>query len=107
MTPRAPVERPSEIDHERTNRQAIREALRQGPRTARELATALSLREREVIEDLEHVRRSVRPGERFVVVPAICKRCQSVFEDRARLTRPSRCPRCKSERIGAPKFALE
>jgi hypothetical protein len=40
----------------------------------------------------------------------ICVHCQScgfTFRDRSRLETPSRCPRCKRERIDEPLFRIE
>lgn len=107
MRPRRTDEQSSETAHTQTARQLIRDAIRQGPRTSRDLAHDLSMRERDVIEHLEHLRRSANSGEKFVIEPAVCRHCSAIFEDRERLTRPSRCPRCKSERIVPPKFVLE
>ena len=88
-----------------TARQALLEALRQGPRTARELSAAVSLPEREVLAHLEHLERSLARGELELRVEAPrCQECGFGFKKRERLGRPSRCPRCKSERLDAPLF---
>ncbi|ACB40564.1 transcriptional regulator [Pyrobaculum neutrophilum] len=63
------------------------------------------LKPSELYEELEHVKKTLkRMGYRLEVVPATCKRCGFQFTDRERLKKPSRCPRCKSERIDPPRF---
>ena len=90
-----------------TLREKLHAALLEGPVTLRDLSQIVGLKEREIIDHLEHVRRSARrSGERFVIEPAACVACGMSFEDRRRFTKPSRCPRCKSERIRAPRFHL-
>jgi predicted Zn-ribbon and HTH transcriptional regulator len=50
-----------------------------------------------------------RDGLRLRTEPARCTACGFVFGDRAerRLHTPSRCPRCRSERISEPRFRIE
>jgi transcriptional regulator len=90
-----------------TLRQALVAELRQGWRSAYELSAAVSIREREVFEHLAHLEKSLARGdERLIVEPARCAGCGFTFDKRERLTRPSRCPRCKAERVEAPRFAI-
>ena len=89
-------------------RGALREALREGPATARELSERVGIREREVAGHLEHLARSVAAaGERLVVEPAACLACGYVFRGRSRLARPSACPRCRSTHLSPPSFCVE
>jgi predicted Zn-ribbon and HTH transcriptional regulator len=95
-----------------TVRERIIRALLESPRplTARQLGAlaGAELTPSEVYGELEHVRRTLkRMGCRLLVVPARCKSCGYEFAGRERLKRPSRCPRCKSERIEPPKFYIE
>ena len=100
--PSAPAER-----HE-TVRQSLVRHLRRGPHTARELAAALRLRERDVVEHLEHLERSLRRGrERFAVEPPLCSACGYDFPGRTRLSRPGSCPRCRAQQIEPPAFRIE
>ncbi len=74
--------------------------------TARDLSYVVSIPEREVSDHLEHLARSLRAGgERLVVEPPACVACGFTFEERT--SPPSRCPRCKSERIRPPEFSIE
>lgn len=89
-----------------TRRQELIAQLENGPATLRELAERLGLRVRDVVDDLEHIRRSL--GDRKLRVdPAVCLKCNYAFEDRRRLTRPSRCPNCRKERITWPVLRIE
>jgi predicted Zn-ribbon and HTH transcriptional regulator len=95
-------------ERQATIRAALREALRAGPRTARELSGAVGVPEKQVAAHLEHLARSLKAsGERLRVEPARCQDCGFTFRKRDRLSRPSRCPVCRSERLDAPRFAIE
>ncbi|HHH29935.1 MAG TPA: transcriptional regulator [Polyangiaceae bacterium] len=92
---------------DQTTREKLAEALRAGPVSARDLSQMVGISEREVRSHLEHVRRSIeRGGERFVVEAAHCKKCGFAFESRKKMGIPSRCPKCKAERIEPPRFAV-
>ncbi len=85
------------------------------PLTAREIAELVGLDpstgEREVYEHLRHVAKTLRRrlGGRaaLYMVPPSCRDCGYVFTDLTEPRRPSRCPRCKSERISPPRFYIE
>ncbi len=90
-----------------TIRQQIIDLLAEGERGAREISQMLRIREREVYDHLEHIERSVasRKG-RFIVTPARCLECSYLFENRRRLTKPGRCPRCKGEHVADPRYRV-
>jgi transcriptional regulator len=88
-------------------RQDLLQHLREKPCTLRELALGLGLREKETSEHLGHARHSLEPGERLREEPAQCLACGFSFTKRERLTTPSRCPRCRSERIRPATFSVE
>ncbi len=92
---------------ERTRRQEIAARLRECECTVESLARDLRMRITHVIEDLEHVRTSLRPPERLRVEPPECDSCGYIFRDRVRIGTPSRCPRCRSERIAPPRYRIE
>jgi predicted Zn-ribbon and HTH transcriptional regulator len=82
--------------------------LRDDWQDARQLSQLSRLSEREVYEHLKHLELGARGSEeRLRVQPSECLGCGFVFDERGRLTPPSRCPKCKSERISAPSFRLE
>lgn len=90
-----------------TVRSELRNALRGASSTSRELSQAIGASEREVLEHLPHLARSLaHEGERLVIDPSKCLACGFEFEDRTRLKRPGRCPECKSTRISQPRFAI-
>jgi len=101
-------EPPVPAERGETLRQGLLDELRHGTLSTRELSARLGVRERDITPHLEHLQRSLRArGERLTVLPATCRGCDYVFEDRRALHKPSRCPKCRSERIEAPRFRVE
>jgi transcriptional regulator len=92
----------------RTSRQQIMDLITGSPHSSRDLAQALRISEREIEGHLAHIERSLSRDRtrRFVLQPAVCEHCEFVFRDRTRLTRPSRCARCRSERVSAPRYEI-
>jgi predicted Zn-ribbon and HTH transcriptional regulator len=80
------------------------------PMDVGEIARELGLDPREaasIYEDLEHIARSLKnSGFVLLVQPPTCKSCGYVFRDLKRLKKPSKCPRCRSERIYPPRFII-
>jgi predicted Zn-ribbon and HTH transcriptional regulator len=94
-------------DTTRTIRQRIIDLLIEHQLTARELSQAIGIREREVYGHLAHVARSTAAQDkRLIVHPAQCLVCGYVFENRRRLTRPSRCPRCRHSHLQEPSYQI-
>jgi predicted Zn-ribbon and HTH transcriptional regulator len=90
-----------------TIRDQLHKELCAGWVTARQLSTLVGISEKAVPAHLEHLRKSASgAGERFEVEPAVCNKCDYSFEERERLTRPTRCPKCKGERIDPPRFRI-
>lgn len=90
-----------------TLRQQIRALLEEQAMGAHELSSALSVREKEVYAHLVHVERTVATDKRrFVIHPSRCISCGFEFAKRKRLTRPSRCPKCKSSRLSQPLYQI-
>ena len=91
-----------------TVRHRIALELAQGPLSALDLSGLVGIPEKEIAGHLEHIRQSLhRTGKRLVVQPAECAKCGFLFEKRDRLTRPGKCPVCRSESIHAPLFNIE
>jgi predicted Zn-ribbon and HTH transcriptional regulator len=81
--------------------------LRQEELTAHEISQRARVQEREVAEHLRHLQHSLgHLGERLRTSAPCCIKCGFDFEHRQRHARPSRCPRCKSERIAPPRFSI-
>lgn len=93
-----------------TTREALRALLRQAlqPLTLRELSQQAAVSEREVLDHLEHLERSLsRSGAELAIEPARCLACGFAFEQRTRFKKPGRCPACKATRITPPRFRIE
>jgi predicted Zn-ribbon and HTH transcriptional regulator len=100
-------ERPQLSERQATVREDLRRALREGFVSFRELSVRVRISEKDIAQHLEHLARSVKAsGERLDVEPAQCLGCEFVFKDRTRLTKPSRCPRCRGERLAAARFRI-
>ena len=90
-----------------TIRSALRDALRAGQHTLRELSQLSGVSERDLPEHLEHLARSLsHDAERLVIEAARCLACGFTFEQRTRFKRPGRCPACKATRISQPRFTI-
>lgn len=92
-----------------TPRQYMMDLLSDTYRSSYELAGWLGVSERLVEDHLGHIVKSLARdrGRRFVIDPSACQECRFVFRQRTRLTRPSRCPRCRSESITSPRFMIQ
>ena len=91
-----------------TDRQQLARLLTNAGHTTRALAASLDIPEREVEHHLLHIVKSLHRDHtrRFLLHPSACEDCGYLFRDRTRLTRPSRCPRCRSEAITPPRFEI-
>lgn len=94
---------------ERTPRQRIIDLLIGARLSSYQLAQMLGIPERHVEEHLPHVVKTIvrDKTKKFILDPAACRDCGFLFQDRTRLTRPSRCPRCRSEAITDPRYGIE
>ncbi len=91
-----------------TIRDSLREALRAGSATTRDLSKIVAIPEHDVADHLEHLHRSLkRTNERLVIEPPTCLDCNFTFTHRHRFTRPSGCPQCRGRRISLPRFRIE
>ena len=90
-----------------TRREDIYDILKHEKRTAQELANIFKIELSEIVEDLKHLARSVRPVFDLRMYPARCLNCDFAFTDRAKVKAPTKCPKCKSEWIQAPLFFIE
>lgn len=84
-----------------TRRQTLRARLTEGPCTVRGLAEEQSLRVAVVLDDLEHLTRSLR-RDRLEVEPAECLACGFVFRKRKRLSAPSAAPAARARTPRSP-----
>ena len=90
-----------------TIRKQLLDVLACEPRSVSSLARELGLPRREVDDALRHMLRSARAaGHRVVVGPARCRSCGFTFAE-DRLTRPSKCPKCRNSRIFEPQIGVD
>ena len=88
-----------------TLRKKLAEILEQESLDLQEISQFLGIKEKEVLDHLQHIAKSAR-SKRLAVEPAYCKRCGFSFKKRARLNTRGRCPPCRSESIFPPRFQL-
>ena len=88
-----------------TRREEIIEILSKEEKSAQELANRFQVELFEILEDLEHIKHSIKP-KKLVMKPALCKKCGFVFRERSRVKKPGKCPKCKGEWITAPLFRI-
>ncbi len=88
-----------------TRRQEIIKILEKEQISAQDLANQYKVELWEIVEDLEHIKKTVK--QRLKVHPAQCKMCGFLFKERSKIKRPSKCPRCRHERIEAALFKIE
>lgn len=92
-----------------TRRQEISDALHAREWTFEQLRREFECGVRELEDDLRHVERSARRGaHRLLITPARCDACGFEFRgrERKRFHSPSRCPRCRGERIFPARFRI-
>lgn len=90
-----------------TVRQQMIALLKDQELDALELSRLLSIPEKEVYSHLPHLVKTLGKGrERLVVTPYQCLSCQFTFDQRSRMTRPGRCPRCKNTHIRMATYTI-
>jgi len=89
-----------------TRREEITTLLEKEPLSAHELALRFEALPQDIVEDLEHIKKSIKP-KKLVVIPAKCEDCGFVFKEREKIKKPSKCPKCRGERIFAPLFKIK
>ena len=52
-------------------------------------------------------KRSVKGEAELIIDPATCKGCGFQFRERSRIKTPSKCPRCRGERIMPATFFIQ
>ena len=95
-------------DNRQTIRQEIIDLLNSEKLTIRDLSQTVSLQEREIVDHLGHIERSLqRQGKKLMISPYTCLTCGFVFEKRTRFTKPGRCPSCKNSHIKVAQFYIK
>jgi predicted Zn-ribbon and HTH transcriptional regulator len=104
---------------ELTRRQEIMAMLREREWTLDELARNFVVSKKVIINDLEHIARSIahtslRPSTgsggsgqaRLQIRAPACESCGYRFKDRSKFNDPSRCPQCKNEHLPSQRFRI-
>ncbi len=90
-----------------TIRRNIMEMISKRPASVRDISIELGISEKEVFYHLPHIQKSLGPKKKKLkVYPPLCIACGYEFKDRKRLTKPGKCPKCRSERIQSPVFFI-
>jgi transcriptional regulator len=89
-----------------TRRQQIIDILEDRAITIQDLATTLRADIKDIIDDLEHIKLSIK-SKKLKVEPAFCKYCGFVFKEREKLKTPTKCPKCRKEWIQPALFRIE
>ena len=90
-----------------TVRHEILALLKERELSAKEISAEIRVSEADVLENLEHIRLMMRKeNTQILITPAFCRKCGFVFVKRDRLTKPGKCPVCRSEQIHEPRFFI-
>jgi predicted Zn-ribbon and HTH transcriptional regulator len=96
------------IDTRQTIRQQIIDLLTSEELTQRDLSQAVSIPEKEVVDHLSHIERTIRnQGKKLVETPCRCLSCGFVFDKRTRFSRPGRCPSCRNSHIQTARYHIK
>ena len=99
--PLVPVERYDTI------RKYIIALLEEHTMSAKELSGIIRVPEREIYDHLDHIRKTLhKTSQRLHVEPARCEKCGFIFQKRAKLSKPGKCPLCHSQLILPPLFSM-
>jgi predicted Zn-ribbon and HTH transcriptional regulator len=91
-----------------TRREKIKKILQEDRFTdIEELIMELEIYDKRIlINDLKHIERSLkRIPQKMIMRPAQCQECGFTFEKK-RIKYPSKCPKCKGQRILSPQFKI-
>jgi predicted Zn-ribbon and HTH transcriptional regulator len=100
-------EPPVPVEMKQTVRQQIISLLNGYILSAKDISTQVMVSEKEVYEHLEHIQKTInRSKEALIITPAACKKCGFSFRKRERLSKPGKCPVCRSKLIDEPLFSI-
>ncbi|MHA1970108.1 MAG: transcriptional regulator [Candidatus Hodarchaeales archaeon] len=92
----------------KTRREKIVELLSKNEdMTLQEMADLTHSAVKTIANDLDSVRKTIKSeNKRIEVNPATCMACNYIFSGRNRISDPSKCPECHSERISPQRFRI-
>lgn len=80
--------------------------LRDRAMSVKEIAKLVGQKETTTVDDLEHLLKSLRHQQnRAVIQPSVCKKCGFEFST-DKLSKPSRCPKCKGTWLSEPRIQI-
>ncbi|MEN6615416.1 MAG: transcriptional regulator [Syntrophorhabdus sp.] len=95
------------VERYETIRKYLAALLEEGSYTAKDLSGIIKIPEKDICDHLAHLQHSLeKTGRRLVVLSASCHHCGFVFKKRERLTKPGKCPTCRSIHIRSPIFHI-
>jgi predicted Zn-ribbon and HTH transcriptional regulator len=84
---------PAPFDRKESVRREIMSALGGNRLSARDISGAVRVSEKDVYEHLSHIQKTLRRGgQKLVIAPPECRKCEFAFKKRGRLKKPGRCP---------------
>lgn len=89
-------------EREKTVRQEIIEILKEGYASMRDLSGLIGMSEKEVFQQLSQIQK----GAKLEIEPAECLSCGFLFNERDRLKKPGKCPKCRKTQIAEPRFTM-
>ena len=89
-----------------TRREEIIQMLKEQEMSLQHLANHFKTDLKELHEDFEHVKYTARKQGGLVMRPAECRSCGFVFKERSKIKTPTKCPKCREERIFPPRFRI-
>jgi predicted Zn-ribbon and HTH transcriptional regulator len=90
-----------------TIRKDMIELLQAKKMTLRELCIRYRQTPKDMLNDILHVAKTIQPEMELRMEIPVCRTCGYRYNDRSKITRPSRCPKCKKEDITEPRFWIE
>ncbi|WP_323844407.1 hypothetical protein [Microbulbifer magnicolonia] len=76
------------------------------PQSVRDLSALMEEPIKDMVSDLQHLQKSLRHSPYDLeITPAKCKHCGFGFS-RSHMTRPGRCPKCRSTWIDPPLIGV-
>jgi hypothetical protein len=101
-------EPPTPVERYNTIRRYIVSLLEENTLSAKDISIYLRIQEKDVSSHLEHIRKTLnKNNQRLTVVPAQCEKCGFAFIKRTRLTKPGKCPICRSSLINQQLFSIQ
>lgn len=91
-----------------TRRRELVEVLGKDKKTVKQLADLFRVEPKFILEDLKHISISLKNVHKKLKEQfPLCNICGYEFRKREKLSRPSKCPKCRSEDITEPVFWIE